>query len=63
MQYGIPLDVRGDYAKTDWQMWVAAMGTQQQFQSIVDHVYKFANETPDRVPFTDWYVGLSKATA
>jgi len=63
MQYGIPLDVRGDYAKTDWQMWVAAMGTQQQFQSIVDHVYKFANETPDRVPFTDLYVGLSKAAA
>lgn len=55
LQYGIPLDDRHNYTKTDWQMWVAAMGTQQQFQSITDHIYMFANETPDRVPFTDWY--------
>ena len=55
MQYGVPLDGRHDYTKTDWEMWVAAMGTRQQFQRIVDHVYKFADEAPDRVPFTDWY--------
>ena len=25
MQYGVPLDDRADFTKTDWEMWVAAM--------------------------------------
>ena len=25
MQYGVPLDNRADFTKTDWEMWVAAM--------------------------------------
>ena len=24
-QYGVPLDSRADFTKTDWEMWVAAM--------------------------------------
>jgi len=55
LQYGVPLDDRADFTKTDWLMWVAAMGNKEQFQAITDAVYKFANETPDRTPFTDWY--------
>ena len=53
--YGIPLDNRSDFTKTDWLMWAAAMCDQDQFEMIVNAVYRFANETPDRVAFTDWY--------
>jgi len=53
--YGIPLDDRHNYTKADWSMWAAALGTQEQFQAAVGDLYRFVQETPDRVPFTDWY--------
>lgn len=53
MQFGIPLDNRHEYAKADWEMWVAAMGTQEQFEAITNLVYAFADYTPDRVPMSD----------
>lgn len=53
--YGVPLDNRADFTKTDWLMWVASFCTDEQFKSITDSVYRFANESPDRVPFSDWY--------
>jgi len=30
LQYGVPLDDRADFTKTDWLMWVAAMGNKEQ---------------------------------
>ncbi|CAI8008073.1 Glutaminase A [Geodia barretti] len=54
-EFGIPLDDRQAYTKADWQMWVAAMGTQDQFETITDLVYSFADKTPNMVPMTDWY--------
>jgi len=57
--YGIPLDNRAVFTKLDWSMWVAAMATDAQFQTIVAKIYKFANESPDRVPLTDWYDTVS----
>jgi len=36
-------------------MWAAALGTQEQFRAAVGDLYRFVQETPDRVPFTDWY--------
>ncbi len=57
--YGIPLDDRATFTKTDWQAWVAATASEEQFTDIFAHIFKFANETPDRVPFTDWYDTLS----
>jgi hypothetical protein len=52
---GVALDDRHPYTKSDWSMWVAAMGTPQQFRAISDALYKFAHTTPQRVPFSDWY--------
>jgi len=53
--YGVPLDNRATFTKSDWEMWVAAMGTQDQFNTLVNALYNFAHTSPSRVPFTDWY--------
>ena len=54
--YGLPLDSRRLYTKSDWEMWTAAMArTNTLFQRISDLVWKYVNETPSRVPLSDWY--------
>ena len=54
--YGLPLDNRKGYTKTDWTLWTATL-TQNRadFDAILDPVYRSLNETPDRSPLTDWY--------
>ncbi len=53
--YGLPLDCRKDYTKTDWIMWTGAMAPDiKTFQKFVSHVYKYINETESRVPTSDW---------
>ncbi|MBP5487744.1 MAG: DUF4965 domain-containing protein [Bacteroidales bacterium] len=53
--YGLPLDNRETYTKTDWIMWTATMSEgMEQFQSFVKPVRKFMDETVDRVPMSDW---------
>lgn len=54
-QYGIPLDSRSAIAKLDWMYWIAAMGTQEQFETLNKAGYHFADTTPSRAPLTDWY--------
>ncbi len=55
-KYGLPLDNRADYTKLDWLTWTASLsGSQKQFQLFFEPAYRFANESPSRVPLTDWY--------
>lgn len=56
LPFGIALDCRNKYAKTDWEFWVAALtGKRGDLEFVTDLVWRFANETPDRVPLADWY--------
>ncbi len=59
-KYGTPLDSRSSYTKADWLVWSAAMAnTKEEFAQIVEPLWHFLNETPSRVPFTDWYDTIS----
>lgn len=55
-QYGLPLDCRSTYTKSDWIMWTASMAsTKEEFEAIIAPTWDFYNTTVDRVPMTDWY--------
>ena len=54
--YGLPLDNRADYTKLDWELWTATMTENpSDFAAFLDPIVKWVNETPTRVPLTDWY--------
>jgi hypothetical protein len=54
--FGLPLDNRATYTKLDWLIWTATLAdNQKDFDAIARFGYKFANESPTRVPLSDWY--------
>ena len=58
--YGLPLDSRMPYSKSDWLVWTATLtDNRDAFIDFVEPLWTFYNYSPSRVPMTDWYYTIT----
>ena len=58
--YGMPLDNRKPYTKSDWLIWTATLAdNRDDFENFVEPMWNAFNITPSRVPMTDWYMTIT----
>lgn len=58
--YGLPLDSRETYSKTDWHTWTATLASNRDdFEEFIAPLWHFFNDTTTRVPMTDWHFTIN----
>ncbi|KAI1103178.1 glutaminase A [Jackrogersella minutella] len=55
LEYGIPLDTRHTYTKTDWMMWCAAIASDDTRDTFIKLIAGWINVTPTNKALTDLY--------
>ena len=59
-KYGLPLDNRADYTKSDWLVWCATLvDDRDYFEEMVNPLWDNYNFSRSRCPMTDWYDTVS----
>ncbi len=54
--YGLPLDSRKNYTKSDWTVWVGTLYEEREdFETLIEPMWRAFHFMPSRVPMTDWY--------
>ncbi len=53
--FGLPLDHRETYTINAWTLWTATLTqNRDDFAALFDPIWRFINETKQRVPISDW---------
>lgn len=53
--YGVPLDYRRDFTKTDWELWAACLdSTNENIDLFSGRIVSYLADTKDRNCFSDW---------
>lgn len=58
-EYGVPLDNRQDWAKSDWNMWLAGTFEASTRDEFVEDLWAFMTNGKHNWPFSDRYVATS----
>jgi hypothetical protein len=54
--YGVPLDSRCDYTKSDWEMWTTVLTDDTAYRKqIIDTMWQAMCDMDRRAPLPDWY--------
>lgn len=54
-RYGVPLDTRASYTKSDWESWAAAIASNSTADLLYGSIATFIKENPTNRPFTDLF--------
>lgn len=53
LEYGVPLDTRHTYTKTDWMLWAAATSSEETRDTFIRLIAGWIDITPTNKPLTD----------